>query len=389
MEINYVLSTYPSLLQNMVAKVYETSAPSAEVDSFTIVETDAAGTPDPGGGHNKQATVTFTGLDLVPHILRLYTAGGTLLHEFNVSPSRNAVTVYQPIYFEIGDAGADTPAAGASLYTNSNLAGLTNSDLIIHRSGSLMYPGKHYDAEPSGGFQLLVSGDIFGDEEEFLIEVKPVVSSELINDSVVGKQWGPTTGAPNIYLTVTGTVSYAATHLRKVIRISGSGAYHFDSAVPIGYPFRFINMVSGNPVIHFDTAALIQPGGDVATIVVPTGGIIEVVFDGTKFNLTMNNTDSIGNMPYASITYRGTYDIGDVFYNQMYTVTVPDQGTSNYVVVGSFQSKSGASVPQRVLDCTILHSIDSKSATSYVLHVREEQGVIQNLLWDYVIIKLN
>lgn len=387
MEINYVLSTYPTLLQNMVAKVYETNAPLAVVQEFIIVETNAGGTPVAGGGHNKQATVTFNGLDLVPHILRLFTASGTQLQEFNVQPYRDEITVFDPIYFKIGAGGTFTPVAGTFTYTNPNLGGLINGQAVIHRSGVLMYPGVHYNMLPGGGFTLAVAGDIFGADEEFLFQQAPQVIANPINDSVVGKQWGPTTGNTNMFVDVTGHVSYVATHLRKLIRISGAGAYHFNSAVPIGYPFRFTNQVGGNPVVFFDTAPLIQPSGDTPSIVVPTGGILEVVFDGTKFNMTINNTDSLGQLPFASLTYVGAINIGDVISaGTSYTIAIPTQPSAGYKVFGAFKSVSSAN---KVADTTGIWTVTSQSTTSFTITTREVMNGIQNLLFDYIIVTIN
>ena len=87
MNINYAISPYPSLLQNMVAKVYEASSPFADVASFVILERNGAGVPTPGAGHQVPVSISFNGLDKVTHIVALYTASAELLHNYDVQPT--------------------------------------------------------------------------------------------------------------------------------------------------------------------------------------------------------------------------------------------------------------------------------------------------------------
>lgn len=391
-QVQYVISPYPTLLQNMVVKVWENTNldEGAEVQTIVIPEKNGAGVVTPGAGHQVQNVLVITALDRVPHTIILRTLSGTQLHKFTFEPTEDVITYYAPIYFRIGDGGANTPAVGTSQYVNGNLAGITNFQATIHRNGGLMYPGVHFDMDPAGGFGFLAVGDVFEDLGEYLIQIVPQPVARPVNDSVVGKQWGATSsGGANMHVDVTTNVNYGPEHLRKLIRLSGAGQFHFTVAPPPGYPFRFINMVAGNPKIYFDVANLIQPGGDVDEITLPTGGIIEVVYDGAKFNMTINNTDSIGNMPYAAITHIDTVDVGNISFNQSFTIGIPNQGTAAYLVVGSFRSKAGAATPQKVLDCTLIHSIDVQTVDSFTVRVREEVGVNQNSLFHFAIMKIN
>lgn len=388
MEIFYVIGTYPTLLQNMVAKVYEANAPSAEVSSITILEKNGSGVPTVGAGHQVNQNITFTGLDLVPHILRLFTASGTQLQEFNVLPTKDIVTLFDPVYFAIGDGGANTPAIGASSYVNTALAGLTNTDLIIHRNGSLQYPGIHFNASPSGGFVLVQPGDLFTGTEQVYIQRKPQSVSNYVNDSVVGKQWGPTTGNANMYVDVANvSVDYAATHLRKLIRLSGnSGRYYFRaaSAIPIGYPFRFSNQVGGTAIINFELAALKTPSGDVTTYNLASGQIAEFVYDGAKFNKTMeSNGAALG------------YTIAGPFISTPVTLTTadtlitvsgfPDQGTTNYTVLLSLQGFNTDYNASNDISYT-LHN-PGKTGTSFQIGIRNYGLPGASICFRYIIIK--
>ena len=388
MEIFYVLGIYPALTENMVAKVYEANAPLAEVDSIIIYEKNGSGVPTPGAGHQVNTNVTFTGLDLVPHILRLFTESGTQLQEFNVLPSANTVTVFDPVYFKIGDGGTNTPAVGDVSYVNSDLAGLTNDDVTVFRNGTLLYPSIHFNTDPGGGFSFVTVGDVFGADEEYYIQRKPQVLAEYVNDSVVGKQWGATTGAPNMYVDVTSSVDYVPAHLRKLIRLSNNnGKYYFRAAasVPIGYPFRFSNQVGGTANIYFENAPLIKPGGDVSSFALISGQIAEFVYDGTKWNKT---ADSASTSTGYTISGPYLYDCGSINpLDQAFTITIPDQGTTAYTVVGSFEGQQANFDADNDMMWTI-HAA-GKTNTQFRLAVRKLVAQVVILKFRYFIIKAN
>lgn len=379
MEINYVLGIYPSLLENMVAKVYENDS-GAEVDSIVIPETS------PGAGHTVPVNVSFTGLDKRPHTLRLFTAGGTELQEFNIQPTENSVTVFDPIFFKIGDGDPLTPLEGTSVYSNPALAGLTNADLVISRAGSLRHPEQDYEVDILGGFGLAIPGDFFDEGEEIVIIRKPQVASNPVHDSVVGKQWGANETVTTMYLNVTSNMSYLPEHLRHLIRLSGTGQYHFTGTIPIGYPFRFTNQVAGTPVIYFDNAALIQPGGNVTQWSLPVGAIAEFVFDGTNWNLTMNS----GAVAAAYKTvYQGEVLIGNVgaapygitSQDSRVNVFIPAQGTTNYKVRGAILGVSGDSN----LDNDVSWSYKVINQFTFSVTLRKYVVQATNIKFDYSI----
>ena len=77
MEINYQISPYPLLLEDLVAKIYEIASPLSEIDSIVIPEKNGSGVPTPGAGHQVINTVSFTGLD-VSHRVKIISASGTV-----------------------------------------------------------------------------------------------------------------------------------------------------------------------------------------------------------------------------------------------------------------------------------------------------------------------
>jgi hypothetical protein len=388
MEINYVLGTYPTLLEAMVAKVYENDS-GAEVDSITIPERDASNNPDPGGGHNHTYAVSFTGLDRRPHTLKLFTAvGGTLLQNFNIQPTEISVTIYDPIYFKIGDGGADTPAEGDTAYVNAILANLTNDRVRIYRAGLRQYPEQDFEMNILGGFSLVKGGDSFTEGEEVFIDRIPLIVSNPVHDSVVGKQWGGNATLTTIYKDVTASVNYDASHLRHYFRISGSGAYHFTSGadIPIGYPFRFINMAGGNPIIYFENGVLNQYPSNVTQWTLPAGAIAEFVWNGASWDLVQ---DCGQEAAAYRITYQGSQAIGNVgalpngdgSYNSFFTVNIPDQGTTNYKVRGTLISNS----TNMDVDNDISWVITILSATQFKVALGKRLAVTTNITFDYSI----
>lgn len=81
---------------------------------------------------------------------------------------------------------------------------------------------------------------------------------------------------------------------------------------------------------------------------------------------------------------KGTYVVGDATgTDSTRTVSFADIGTSNYIVTGSFVSKSASYND----DDDVFFTIKNKTSTSFQLLLREVAGVTQNLDFDYIIYK--
>lgn len=388
MEIPYIISPAPAILENMIAIVYETDS-GAEVDRIVIPERDGAGVPTPGAGHQVPYTVNFTGRDRRPHIVRLVKAsGGPVLHFYNTQPKENIVTLFDPIFFKIGDGKPNTPALGDSVYSNPDLAGATAEDLVILRSGESIYPEQDYEIDVLGGFGLVEPGDVFGENEDVIIIRKPKVATNPVHDSVVGKQFGGNATIDTIYLDVVSSVDYLPEHLRHLIRLSGSGEYHFVGTIPFGYPIWFTNMVGGSPKIFFDNAPLIQPGGNVTELTLEEGAIVAVVFDGTFWNLIINS-----GTPTAAykIVHQGEVVIGNVgagpnaitAQDSRVNILIPHQGSTSFKVRGSLYGLSTDSNNDN--DVTWCYKI----INAYTIQASFRKHVVQatNIRFDFSIEK--
>lgn len=376
MVIKYTLSPYPALAEDLYVKVYEAQSYPAEVDSILV--------PAP---HTSPVVITINGLDQVPHIVRLVTAvTNTELHKYNEEPKVDVVTLFDPIQFKIGDGGTSTPAALSSDYINPDLAGLAAKDYLVYRKGAgFLTEGVDYGNNSTpGGFSLLVSGDRFDDQEEFLILRVPNLVSTPINDSVVGKQFGG-------FVDINSATDYDPSHLRKLIRLSSVDAqYKFPAAlgtdVPIGYVFRFNNFgVDGESAkVIFENAPLLWGSAPKAELEIPFSSTVEFTFDGANWNCTMfNSIPAAAVAPAGIIKYMGTKDVGDVPNDDvLINVVIPNQGSGNYKVAGTLVGY-GADWDK---DNDVMWIITDKQATSFKLSLRQITRNTQNLKFDFVII---
>ena len=376
MEIFLTLSPYPSLLEDMVIKAYEAQAPSAEVASITIPERDNTGTPTPGAGHQVDYEVHFTGLDRVPHVVRLFTDGGTLLQDFDVIPEEDTVKLFKPIFFKIGDGGTLTPAVGTDEYANLDLAGLTNEDMVISINIETLHPGIDYNVDNTGGFQLL-GGRKFEIDDKVTIQPRPQAVVTPVNDSVVGKVFGG-------FIDVNGTTrSYSAGDLRKQITIRGNATYNFTNSVsvPIGYEHVFVNDGSGTGTIGFQNAALKTAAGNVTSFVLQSGFQASFTFNGTNWKLNYHTGQSPNQY---KIVAKGTATVGNVVGNKEIVVNIGSTlASAGYQINGALR---GVNPANKVADCTVIWSVVSQTTTQFTVIFREEVGVNQNLLFDWSLV---
>lgn len=379
MEIHYQISPSEKT-EDFIIKIYEAQADTAEVASLTV--------PAP---HDAPYAVSFTGLDKIPHILRMFGATtGTLIHDFDDLPTENVVTLFDDITFKIGDAGALTPIAGTSVYTNPIFIGMNINDFRIFRNGyGFLYAGTHYTFEPTTGEVSLVYPDVFGDEEEFLITRKPKAVKTQVNDSVVGKQFGGNSAIPEMFIDVNTEVSYQPSHLRHLIRLAGANAnYVLAGAIPIGYIFRVTNFgpyasPSDKGKITFDNAPLLWGPTPKTSLDIQFTGTYEFEFDGTNWNCTMYNV--VQETPAAQIVYAATVDLAPMTASdQLFTINIPFQtGINNYRVIGNLVGRS--SDPN--IDNDVMFVIWGKSSAQFSIMIRRIANVPQKLSFDFIIVR--
>ena len=398
MNIHYFLSPYAALLQNMVARAYEVdvNGNTSQVDEIIIPERDGAGVPTPGAGHQVPFEVTFSGLDFVTHEIRLYTAGGTLLHKYDRTPEKDNVTIFDPIRFRIGDGGANTPVAGATAYVNPVMAGLAADEYVAIRTGyGPVVEGVHIVNNVLGGFQLFQPGDIFSGDpaEEWTILMTPSIIAIPVNDSVVGKQFGPTAGNADIFVDVTTAIDYAVTHLRKIIRLAGTNAvYTFSAALvpPVGYVFRITNFGAytpgdPDPEVHFDNAPLLWGNTTKTSLALPFSSTCEFSWDGTNWNCTLYSAPAAPVVNSNDIFYNANFAIGDMHEDE-YTIIHGQNVAFPYRAIGMIMSSS----TDHAKDNTVCFAIreNSFTANQFKITMQEVFGDIQNISFRYWLVKL-
>lgn len=411
MVIKYHISPYPTLLENMVAKIWEAQSdgPGAEVFTEVIPERDGGGVPTPGAGHQVPYTITANGMDKVAHIVRLYSAvSNQLLHVYNVEPLTDVVTIFDPIQWKIGDGGPTTPVANTNVYADPLLNGLGDTDYLVFRNNyGYLFPNRHYYNNVLGGGFTLDAGDVFNDQEEFTIQMKPKTLQSITNDSVVGKWFAG-------YVDVAATTAevFAPAHLRKLIRMEGVSSYSFNVDPPDGYVFCFqafngvglgINVVA---TIFFNNAPIKYDGVDQPAIVLRDNQSGAFVYDATagKWSIVylVDSTfygliaPGAGVYPPLSIVQAGRteiniapYAIGDLPPGDILVDVVHGLGiVGDYIVMVSLEvdniANTGAS--NKVAHAWCHHATDKPNRFQVTLQELTNETQHINLSW--IIIKL-
>lgn len=100
----------------------------------------------------------------------------------------------------------------------------------------------------------------------------------------------------------------------------------------------------------------------------------------TAFN---NHTHSYANITDKPILFQGTVFIGDVATDKVVNVSIPGQIVGPYTVLGSLRY-SGSNPTQ---NNDVMFTITNQTATDFQISLREVSNDIQNLFFDYVIIR--
>lgn len=380
----------------MIARIYEVdvNGGTSQVDEIIIPERDGAGVPTVGAGHQVPYHVFFAGLDFVTHQVRLYTAGATLLHQYDVTPTKDIVTLFDPIRFRIGDGGPNTPAAGDTAYVNAAMAGLAANEYIAIRTGyGPVVEGIHIVNNVLGGFQLFQPGDVFSGDpaEEWTIIMQPKVVQNYVNDSVVGKLWGPTSGGPDIFLDINANMTYDPGHLRKLMRLSGSAVYTFGAVdvPPIGYIFRFTHFgayTPGDPwpKVKFDNAPLLWGNTTKTELEVPFSCTPEFTWDGTNWNCSNYQTPPATAPVAGTIIYSGAFVIGDLSEGDV-TIVHGQNILYPYRVFCEFYSRSANPARDNTIGKAVIKS--SITANQFKVTIQEIFGEVQNVELWYILVK--
>ncbi len=92
---------------------------------------------------------------------------------------------------------------------------------------------------------------------------------------------------------------------------------------------------------------------------------------------------AITGKPAGYITYVGSQALADFAVDQVYNIAIPDQGAGTYIVAGSIRGLQA----DTFMDNDISWIVNSKTALSFKLSLREYAPVVQQLVFDFAIIK--
>jgi hypothetical protein len=110
----------------------------------------------------------------------------------------------------------------------------------------------------------------------------------------------------------------------------------------------------------------------------------------TAFGIHTHTWASITGKPNNLVTYAGSVTIGDITEvnsqggDKMVTVSIPNQGDNNYIVAGSIFGIG--SDPN--YDNDVMWIISGKAADQFVVAIRSINLVVQNLKFEFAIVKL-
>lgn len=385
-------------------------SPSAFIEDFEIHIWEA--TNDVPGGevvvpinipapHVAPFPVTVNGLDKVVHILRMYgVTTATLLHEVNLEPQSDILTVFAPIRFKIGDGGPNTPSVGTAGYQNDLLIGLTADQYTVTRNNyGLLHPGIHYDlTDPAAGiFNLLQVGDVWGDADEVTIQIVPQGIATVVNDSVVAKLFGQTPSSDDVFVDIVGSISYdAATHLRKLLRLHGAAEFNFDSNPPLGYGFTFNHFASETATgkINFNNAPLLWGATTKTSLDMADLSSACFIFDGTFWNVVFTTAGASSGA--KTILGAGLFPVGDIttLGDVDYVITHNLAIVGDYLVLWNVKTNNPTNVinpVSRAFDNDVVgtwfHHPTNK-ANQFVVSLQEKAAGLQDMSIAWIIIQL-
>jgi hypothetical protein len=182
MDINLSLSPANTIINKLAVVIYKASAPNVQVASQEF---------DPP--HSSPRNITFADVDPVTYIVNTYeTTGlptlGILRHSFIYDPSFSGVAIRDTEFLYM--------TAGQTGYTDESWVGWEIES--IERVGvGTQYPEQDvayfqktgvYTSYRQNGFDLVAEGDVFQDQEKFVIRFKPQIQLTPVttNDAYSG-----------------------------------------------------------------------------------------------------------------------------------------------------------------------------------------------------------
>lgn len=206
-DIKFTISPAPGIANDLIAVIYNTLAPGAEI-------TRQVKNPP----HAAPYDFNFPNLPDGTYIVKIHESPdgiilGTLRHDFWVSASINNVQAFNYKTFQVG-AGRGAPyydpAHESTNYINPDLDGL---DYLVFKTGyGVLNLGTNIAQYPGGGFSLTDGSEFYQDE------VYTILISNLTQVTTGGG--GSATSFPNGVISVAGDLAFTSTHYSKVLEVT-------------------------------------------------------------------------------------------------------------------------------------------------------------------------
>ncbi|WP_315822999.1 hypothetical protein [Paraflavitalea speifideaquila] len=255
-----------------MAAIYDATAPNVVVD-FKVL-------PKPYGDTKN---ITFLSLEFIVYDFKLFespteSVAGTVRNTFSFQPAQGTITTIRE---DLVLTGGLTPGfdVGAILYTDNTLK---NWVYDIERRGfgtmeknidyRLTLDGVPEDSIAANGWELINDGDVFGDQEKFILHFQPQITA-----ANTGGGGGGSANLVTGVAVLTNNIALDISYMKKLCLLQGGvGVTHFTVTLPP------LSEVGENQQIGF-----VSEGGNHISATLDAAGSEVINFNGPKADINM------------------------------------------------------------------------------------------------------
>lgn len=389
MNLDFTISKYPLVgspfLGTIRAAIYDASNPTAEIDH-----------QDFSAPHTTSRAISFSDVESVTYLVKIFAMPSTELLSWVQHPKAGQIEVKVPIFFRIGDGILNTPIAGTSIYTNTELIGW---QYTVERRGvgTLVDDATKTYAEITkddlaGEFELALDGDTFNPDETFAIHFLPKVSESIISSVTSGK-WFIASKR------ITSDKTYDSTDFRNLLLLRpSSGTINYTlpagSAFPVGYVIAFnsFGIIATYNIITDGTDSIEVGNANVSSIVLSQNQYLILTWDiiTEKWHVVVNAGSG------GSIAKSNNPDLNDANTLATTVATKILSDKIKYLGSGIFKPTQGSRSPGDVIGLndsfTIVHNLNISGDYHIVGSIKKNGGGLggRNLVaWNYSLCTAN
>jgi hypothetical protein len=292
-EISFQISAAPSITNDLIAVIYNTTAPGAEIARI-VDSTD----------HSSPASFQFSNLDPGVYIVKVHespdgVALGNLRHDFWVDAVTNQQVTIEDRWYTVDGLADHDPVSEQNEIPDSYLDGRTV--LLVYKEGFRpLEPVTEWTPIVGGGVELLLTIPLSPGEKVLVQLAVPVsLGSTITNDSF------------SQFVTFTGNVTLTSTEYNKTVLIQ-SAANKQTTTLPLiasvadsrGYLIRHDGANAVNVIVKAQTGEVIRfRGADINQVELGKGEFIKVIKNGSKWivNDDRGQWDRLGEVIHARI----------------------------------------------------------------------------------------